>query len=161
MIRQVKQLDSSLEARGAEYLVLGRLLIEGIPAFKCDDGAAGYDLVATNPDRSTSCRIQVKSRWATDANGGVFIKNFASEFLVYVALNRGNRYGPQAKRGADKREPDFYVIPTRLVMAMPRTKADLVYVLKHLPKPAEFLDRFDNIARRLASQRRCGRRNKP
>ncbi|BAZ18683.1 hypothetical protein NIES4071_105680 (plasmid) [Calothrix sp. NIES-4071] len=48
--------------------------------------------VATNPEKNLSCRIQVKSRWATDFDGAFLIRNFDCDFVVLVALNRGYRY---------------------------------------------------------------------
>jgi hypothetical protein len=51
-----------LEAAGAEFLVLGRLLIEGIPAFKSYTNTKGYDIIAANAYKNLSARIQVKSR---------------------------------------------------------------------------------------------------
>jgi hypothetical protein len=62
--------DTRLESEGAEFLVLGQLLIAGVEAHKAYTRYPGYDLVAINPDRDRTCRIQVKSRWATDYDGG-------------------------------------------------------------------------------------------
>ncbi len=53
------RLDSSLESAGAEFLVLGSLLAEGVQTFKAYTNNPGYDLIATNPP--LACRIQVKS----------------------------------------------------------------------------------------------------
>ena len=58
--------DTKLEAQGAEFLVLGNLLIEGITCYKAYVNFRGYDLVALNPESSRTVRIQVKSRWATN-----------------------------------------------------------------------------------------------
>jgi hypothetical protein len=41
---------------------------------------------------SKKLRIQVKSRWATDFDGGVPVKNLDCDFVVFVALNRAYRY---------------------------------------------------------------------
>src|SRR5216683_7607400 len=60
------RLDSRLEAEGAEFLVLGYLLLEGINAHKTYTRYPGFDLIASNPATGRSCRIQVKSRWASD-----------------------------------------------------------------------------------------------
>src|SRR3954452_9837248 len=84
--------DTSLEAEGAEFLVLGLLLVEGIPALKSYTRHPGYDLIALNPDTKRQCRIQVKSRWATDWDRGFPIKNFDTDFVVLVLLNRGYRF---------------------------------------------------------------------
>jgi hypothetical protein len=88
------RLDSKLEAKGAEFLVLGNLLIEGIEAHEAYRNAPGCDLIATSPKSGSACRIQVKSRWAPDANGFI-INNLDSDFViyVYVALNRGKGAG--------------------------------------------------------------------
>jgi hypothetical protein len=56
--------------------VLGQLLITGVEATKAYRNFEGFDLYAVNPDAGRSCRIQVKSRWATDYDGGFPIKNF-------------------------------------------------------------------------------------
>lgn len=115
------RLDSSLEAAGAEFLVLGHLLIEGIQAFKAYTNFPGYDIIATGPVKNTSCRIQVKSRWATDFNRFFLINNFDFDYVVLVALNRGYR-GTRTKakaKAADqgRRAPEFYVFPVDVAQA--------------------------------------------
>ena len=101
--------DTKLEPEGAEFLVLGRLLLERITAFKTYTNFPGYDLIATSAEKNTSARIQVKSRYNTNWDGFI-IKNFDCEFVVLVALNRG--YSRPRKNG-DKgvTEPDFYIFP--------------------------------------------------
>ncbi len=59
------RLDTRLESEGAEYLVLGQLLVQRIAAYKAYVNTEGYDLVAVDAERGTSARIQVKSRWQT------------------------------------------------------------------------------------------------
>ena len=93
------RLDTRLESEGAEFLVLGQLLLSKIPSYKTYTNMPGYDLVATNPESSTSAKIQVKSRWRTGANGFP-IKNFDCDFIVVVLLNRGSKDG---KKGRKKR----------------------------------------------------------
>jgi len=85
------RLDSSLESEGAEFLVLSLLLVEAIQASKAYTKQPRYDLIAFNPERDRSCRIQVKSRWTTDYDGSFLIKNFNFDFVAHVALNRGYR----------------------------------------------------------------------
>ena len=85
--------DTKLESEGAEFLVLGNLLIVGISCFKAYVNFPGYDLVAVNPDKSKTARIQVKSRWATNYDKSFPIKNFECDFVVHVALNRGYKLG--------------------------------------------------------------------
>jgi hypothetical protein len=57
-----KKQDTKLESRGAEFLVLGHLLIEGIPTNKVCVNFHGFDLTCVSPDGKASARIQVKSR---------------------------------------------------------------------------------------------------
>jgi hypothetical protein len=106
--------DTKLESEGAEFLVLGRLLLEKITTFKTYTNFPGYDLIATNADKNTSARIQVKSRYQTNWDGFI-IKNFDCEFVVFVALNRG--YSKQRKSGdTGINDPDFYVLPVSYVL---------------------------------------------
>src|SRR4051812_47118274 len=109
------RLDTRLESEGAEFLVLGALLLERIPSYKTYTNMPGYDLVATNPERGKSARIQVKSRWRTNAPGFP-IKNFDCEFVVFARLNRGNKKG-----SAKVLAPEFYVFPVGLIRAAPRS----------------------------------------
>jgi hypothetical protein len=112
------RLDTSLESAGAEFLVLGHLLTEGIQAFKAYTKFPGYDLIATNPEKNRSCRIQVKSRWATDFDGGFIVRNFACDFIVFVALNRGFRYRRKQAGNPDGHQaPQFYIFPVTVVQA--------------------------------------------
>jgi hypothetical protein len=108
--------DTLLESAGAEFLVLGHLLIEGIPAHKSYTNTKGYDLVAVNPERNKSLRIQVKSRWRTGAEGFI-IKNFECDFVVVALLNRGSKDGKK-----EIRPPQYFVLPVDVAAALPRTE---------------------------------------
>ena len=55
--------------------VLGNLLIKGIPAYKSYTNMPGHNLIAANAEKNLSARIQVKSRWKTNAEGFI-IKSF-------------------------------------------------------------------------------------
>ena len=111
-----KRQDTKLESEGAEFLVLGNLLIEGISCFKAYINFPGYDLVAVNPDKSKTAKIQVKSRWATNYDRSFPIKNFECDFVVHVALNRGYRFGKKLKPNDNGvREPTYFVFPVRVV----------------------------------------------
>jgi hypothetical protein len=113
--------NTRLEAEGAEFLVLGQLLIEGIPAYKTYTNLRGYDVVATWPETNRSARIHVKSRWATDA-GAFLIKNFDCDFVVLVRLNRGYRYSGTAERSLAQDEPEYYVLSVADARAVTTTK---------------------------------------
>jgi hypothetical protein len=116
MSHSVRQ-DTKLEQEGAEFLVLGALLTEGIQSFKAYVNFAGYDLVAVNPTSRKSARIQVKSRWATDYDQTFPIRNFNCDFVVLVALNRGYRFRLKSKLASDsgRKAPQFYCFPVDLV----------------------------------------------
>lgn len=111
-----KRQDTKLESEGAEFLVLGNLLIEGIHCYKSYVNYPGFDLMAVNHSTGKSARIQVKSRWATDYDKGFPIKNFDCDFVVHVALNRGIRFRKsKASKLPTTRPPDFFVFPTDAV----------------------------------------------
>ena len=102
--------NTRLESEGAEFLVLGHLLMNAIAAYKTYTNMPGYDVVAVNPKRHTSARISVKSRWHRRATGFI-IKNFDTDFVVVVKLNRGS------VRTAENPPPEFFVLPTKIVRA--------------------------------------------
>jgi hypothetical protein len=110
----MSRLDSRLEATGAEFLVLGQLLIQGIQCYKSYVNCPGYDLIAVNPNNKKVVTIQVKSRWATDFNKSFPIDNFECDFVVLVALNRGLRYRKVQKVDLP-RDPEFYIFPVTVV----------------------------------------------
>ena len=108
-----KRRDTKLEAEGAEFLVLGHLLLNRIAAFKAYVNFPGYDLIAVNAENNSSARIQVKSRYQTNWDGFI-IKNFNCDFVVLVALNRGY---PKPRKNGDIgiKDPEFYVMPISYV----------------------------------------------
>jgi hypothetical protein len=144
-------LDTKLEAEGAEFLVLGALLVERIAAYKTYTNMPGYDLVATHPERNRSARIQVKSRWATDYDGGWPMRNLDCDFVVFVALNRGFRY---ARKRADappedgKKPPEFYVFPIEVIRAAKDARRvsqwGKVY-RRDIPNATSYIERWDLI----------------
>jgi hypothetical protein len=107
--------NTKLEAEGAEFLVLGELLLQRIPTYKCYTNMPGHDLVATNPKTNRSARIQVKSRWKTNAPF-FLIKKFQCDFVVAVRLNRGKKVGG----GGQMRPPEFFVLPVDVVKSVRR-----------------------------------------
>lgn len=106
--------NTRLDSEGAEFLVLGHLLIEGVSCFKAYTNFQGYDLVAVNEKAGKAARIQVKSRWATDYDGSFPIKNYDCDFVVHVALNRGYRFAKKKVEGG-RSDPDYYVLPVAAV----------------------------------------------
>lgn len=137
-----------MESEGAEFLVLGHLLIEGISCYKAYVNFPGYDLVAVNPDKSKTAKIQVKSRWATDYDRGFIIKNFDCDFVVHVALNRGYRFSKKTTREGDGvRNPDFYVFPVNLVKEAQSENSKWGKVkIPNIPEHDTYLNKWQLIA---------------
>ena len=142
------RLNTSLQSTGAEFLVLGHLLINDIQAYKSYVNHPGYDLMAVNPDNNQACRIQVKSRYATDFDGGFPISNFECDFVVFVALNRGYRYG-KAKMEGDTgiTPPVLYVFPAEVIQSATKQAArwQKVY-LRDIADVSQYLNGWDRIA---------------
>ena len=145
------RLDTKLESEGAEFLVLGRMLLARIPTFKAYVNYPGYDLIAVDADKRTSVKIQVKSRFRTDWDGFI-INNFKCDFVVFVALNRGFKY---AKKSGETGvlEPQFYVLPIRYVRRCrdPRNKWGKI-VRKRLANIEKYQDKWDSIRVALGSK---------
>lgn len=142
-----ERLDSKLEAEGAEFLVLGLLLVEGIQAMKAYTRFPGYDLLAFNPENQRQARIQVKSRWATDYDGGFLIKNFDADFVVFVALNRGFRYRRRQTSADDGRHPPLiYVFPIDVVRDAQSGSPKWSKVwLRHIADANDHVDKWDLV----------------
>lgn len=117
-----KKQDTKLESEGAEFLVLGLLLVEGVPTYKSYINFPGYDLTCVNPDTGKVAKIQVKSRWATDYDKSFPLKNLDCDFVVHVALNRGFRFGKKNnKKDIAIKAPEFYVFPIDILKSIRRS----------------------------------------
>ncbi|SRR6266513_1473643 len=138
--------DTRLESVGAEFLVLGELLIRGIPAHKTYTNTPGYDVVAVDPEKNSVARISVKSRWNTDATGFI-IKNFDCDFVVIVKLNRGTTKDTQ-----NVRPPQFFVLPTRVVEELPSSNWGRID-FPRIPDFKGYADRWDLIRTFLSSSK--------
>lgn len=144
------KLDTRLESEGAEFLVLGQLLIQRIATYKTYSNMPGYDLVATNPEANTSARIQVKSRWRTGATGFP-IKNFDCDFVVAAFLNRGSKNGTK-----EILSPEFIVMPVDVVQALPRDPRWSKVNLRALPEIEIYRNNWKLIEEFLSSDKRPG-----
>ena len=134
------RLDTKFESEGAEFLVLGQLLIRKISTYKTYTNMPGYDLVATCPEKNTSARIQVKSRWETKAPGFP-IKRFDCDFVVVVLLNRGSKDGKK-----EVFPPDFYILPVRIVKKVHQSGSFEKVVLKDIKNFANYKNRWDLVS---------------
>ena len=144
------RLDSRLEAQGAEFLVLGQLLVAGVQTYKAYTNYPGYDLIAVSKDGERTCRVQVKSRWATDWDRGFPIKSFDCDFVVLVALNRGRRYRKAASANDDVRPPEFWIFPVADVRAAqdPNSSWGKVF-LRRFEEPDRYQDAWHLIVQDL------------
>ena len=129
--------DTKLESEGAEFLVLGQLLIEGIPAYKSYSNSPRYDLVATWPETNRSARIQVKSRWAT-GDTAFPIKNIDCDFVVLVRLNRGYRSIGVAKRDSPPTAPEYYVLAAHEANKLLKDRGRFSYIRLYKKDKATF-----------------------
>jgi hypothetical protein len=93
------RLDTKLESEGAEFLVLGQLLIAKIHAYKAYTNFRGFDLVAISSDGRKTARIQVKSRWKSSPRHWLIKDVDECEFVVLVRLNRD----------APGKDPEYFV----------------------------------------------------
>jgi len=143
-----KRKDTKLESEGAEFLVLGNLMIEGILCYKNYVNYPGYDLLAVNPKHTKkTAKIQVKSRWASDYDKSFPLKNFNCDFVVHVALNRGNSFKKRAVKDKPN-APLFYVIPIKAAMKALRESGGWSKVrLNKIPKSelASYKDKWQLI----------------
>ncbi len=133
-----------MESEGAEFLVLGQLLLNRIAAYKTYTNMPGYDLIATNPEANTSARIQVKSRWRTGATGFP-ISNFDCEFVVAAFLNRGSKDGTKQAKA-----PDFFVIPVDVVRDLPKSSHWSKVDLKHVTELDQYKENWQLISQFLS-----------
>ena len=137
--------NTKLESEGAEFLVLGQLLIHGISTYKTYTNMPGYDLVATHPAKNTSVRIQVKSRWRTGAPG-FLIKNFDCDFVVVVKLNRGKKDGT-----GEVRDPEYFIFSVAVIREIPRSENWGRVNFRQIPDVDSYQDRWDLIRDFLAA----------
>lgn len=144
--------NTRIESEGAEFLVLGQLLIAGIPAYKSYTNMPGYDLVAVDPDRHSSARISVKSRWKTRAEGFI-IKNLDCDFVVIAKLNRGSKDGR-----CEVLPPEFFVLPVDIVRQLPRTEGWGKVAFSHIPDMERYRDGWQLVRTFLSSRRRTSAR---
>jgi hypothetical protein len=121
-------------------LVLGHLLISGIPTFKSYTNTPGYDLIATNPKAKRSVRIQVKSRQRIGAHGFP-IKNFDSDFVVIALLNVRSK-----GEKAEIRAPQFYVLPIDVVKVLPRSAGVGNITFSKIQQFESYREKWDLIA---------------
>lgn len=134
--------NTKLESEGAEFLVLGQLLLRRILSYKMYTNMPGYDLVAMHPKCNTSARIQVKSRWRKGAPGFI-IRKPNCDFVVAVKLNQGNN--DDASPG-NVCVPEYRVFPIDVVRSALRLKDGGRVSFNKFPQCGDYVDRWDLIS---------------
>ena len=105
---------------GAEHLVIGHLLRRNILTYKAPPNNEGYNLICIHPDprkSSAQIRIQVKSRYQTDSDRAVPLKDKsfdAFDYLIAAFLNNGYYYKKRLVREGFS-EPEFYTLPVEFL----------------------------------------------
>lgn len=141
-----KKQDTTLETEGAEFLVLGLLLVEGIFTYKAYVNFPGYDLTSVNTETKKVARIQVKSRWATDYDTSFPLKNLDCDFVVHVALNRGYRFGKKKRINDDGiKSPTFYIFPINIIAKARNEKGWNKVQIKKVENLNDYIDNWKLI----------------
>lgn len=149
-----KKQDTKLESEGAEFLVLGLLLVEGISTYKAYINFPGYDLTAVNPDTKKVARIQVKSRWATDYDTSFPLKSLDCDFVVHVALNRGYRFGKKNNiMDNGIKPPTFYIFPIDVIAKARKDEGWKKVQIKKVENLEKYIDNWILIKNYLANKR--------
>mgnify|MGYP007084712778 CR=1 FL=1 len=111
----------------AEYLAMGYLLRRNILAYKAPPRNEGYDLICLHPDprrRTKVVKVQVKSRYQTDSDRSVFVRQpafSAFDFLMIVLLNIGWYYDAEVSRPRlGERGVELLVLPRRVARRLYR-----------------------------------------
>src|SRR5258708_19071320 len=106
---------------GAEHLVIGHLMRRNILTYKAPPNNQGYDLICIHPDptqKSTKViRVQVKSRYQTDCDRSILVKQEsfgAFDYLIAVFLNIGFFFRRIGQDGG-RTSPDFLTLPQKFI----------------------------------------------
>lgn len=146
MKEKKERLNTQLESAGAEYLVLGNLLRYRIQSFITSQNFEDYDIVATNPEKNKSIKIQVKSR-LKNSDTSFPIKKFGSDFVVFVKLNCGmKRHNKMCYKYKDIVE--YYIIPTKICKENVSGDWSKIYI-RELPKYEKYKNNWDLIRKKL------------
>jgi len=144
--------NTQLESEGAEFLVLGQLLIQRIHAYKNYSRMPGYDLVAINPTTQRVAKISVKSRWRTGATGFIAgdVKKIDCDFVVVARLNRG--IGNDATQAGP---PEFFVFPVKIIKTAKHSAWNRVE-FRTIPHLKSYQDAWEEISEFLSKPARHG-----
>ena len=151
-----KRLDTKHFSNGAEFLVLSKLLLTNIQAYKTYINFEGYDLVCVNPEKNLSAKIQVKSK-NFKGDSSFYLnddKKAKPDFYVFAQTNaiRRKPKSDQYKLIPDNEiEPKLYLLSTKDVKKYRKKdkKGTLYILLNSIPNKENYLNNWDKIKKFL------------
>ena len=136
--------DTTLPSSGAEFLVLGELLIREIESHKSYGNQKAYDIVSVNSKNNKSARIQVKCKnFKTDYGFWLNEKEKLCDFYVFVHTgiykyvkrkSDGKRISQLIENNPSK--PRFFIMDFKKTQEYKRTDkdgTDYLRILKDTP----------------------------
>jgi len=151
-----KKLDTKLFSNGAEFLVLSKLLLTNIQSYKAYVNFEGYDLVAVNPIKNKSAKIQVKSKnFKGDTSFYLNADSKAkSDFYVFAQTNSIRKNNDKYTLVTDEeRLPMLYVMSYKIVDKYKKTDKDgnnwISLSKKSMPNIDKYLNDWDEIKKFL------------
>ena len=150
-----KRLNTQLAASGAEFIVLGKLLLNEIEAYKTYVNFEGYDIVAVSPKNNKSCKIQIKSK--NFKNSTSFYLNSddknATDFYIFCQTNIYEYINKVATFREDF-EPKFFVINSNIVKKYKEkdNKNTDYLLLSSIPNIESYKDNWQQIKKFLNSK---------
>ena len=155
-----KRLDTKLFSNGAEFLVMGKLLLSNIQTYKAYVNFEGYDLVCTNPKEGLSAKVQVKSKnFKGDTSFYLNSDDKAkSDFYVFAQTNSIKKVGDKHRLVPDDElRSKLYIMNYATVEKYKRTdKKGTNYISiskKNIPNINDFLNDWDQIKKFLRINR--------
>ena len=114
-----KKFNTELFSTGAEFFVLSKLLLNHIEAHKSYVNFEGYDLIAVNPQKNFSAKIQVKSKNHKGDTGHYLNSDdkIKSDFYIFVQSNAYIKEKDSYRVVEDSEAPPkFFVMDNRTVL---------------------------------------------
>ena len=110
--------DTTLAAAGAEFLVLGMLLVREIESYKSHGNQKGYDIVSVNPENGKNARIQVKSN-NFEEKSDFFLNSKEKECDFYVFVKTGAyrrvKKTPELIEEKDRKRPRLFIMDVETI----------------------------------------------
>ena len=116
-----KKFNTELFSTGAEFFVLSKLLLNHIEAHKSYVNFEGYDLIAVNPQKNISAKIQVKSKNHKGDTGHYLNSDdkVKSDFYIFVQSNAYIKEKDSYRVVEDSEaSPKFFVMDFKTVLKL-------------------------------------------